>query len=30
MTQILPFADKPAVALYGEYERAICDAVDAA
>ena len=30
MSQILPFADKPAVALYGEYERAICDAVDAA
>jgi len=29
LTQILPFADRKAVAVYGEFERAICDAVDA-
>ncbi|HEX3882963.1 MAG TPA: serine hydrolase domain-containing protein [Stellaceae bacterium] len=28
LTQILPFADKVAVKVYGEYERAICETVD--
>lgn len=29
MTQILPFADHRTVALYGEFERAVCNLVDA-
>ena len=28
LTQILPFADHRAVALYGEFERAVCDLAD--
>jgi hypothetical protein len=30
MTQILPFADTKAVALYGAFERAVYEALDAA
>jgi methyl acetate hydrolase len=29
LMQILPFVDKPAVAVYGAYEKAICETVDA-
>jgi methyl acetate hydrolase len=29
MTQVLPFADRPALALYGQFERSIYGAVDA-
>ncbi|HEY1794640.1 MAG TPA: serine hydrolase domain-containing protein [Stellaceae bacterium] len=29
LMQILPFVDKPAVAVYGAYEKAICEMVDA-
>ena len=30
MTQVLPFADKPALALYRRFERGVYDAVKAA
>jgi methyl acetate hydrolase len=30
MTQVLPFADKPALALYRRFERRVYDAVKAA
>ena len=30
MTQVLPFADRPALSLYGQFERGIYGAVNAA